>query len=186
MAPWRGGRVVDRTALEMRHRCKPIGGSNPSLSANKLDKPLVRIIFFDRSRVSHTFRTTLFSGFSDLGWNILVFADGTGNESGLLPGESRIISPLQALPSDKGRPGLGDRSVGTGRFLWARCGNARDPSAEFGATSGRRDQSGCRRWTYQPDHRSLLRDVSVWQPADRVYLFGFSRGAYCARYSVFR
>jgi hypothetical protein len=25
--------VVDRTALEMRHRCKPIGGSNPSLSA---------------------------------------------------------------------------------------------------------------------------------------------------------
>jgi hypothetical protein len=29
----RGGRVVDRTALEMRHRCKPIGGSNPSLSA---------------------------------------------------------------------------------------------------------------------------------------------------------
>jgi hypothetical protein len=32
---WRGGRVVDRTALEMRHRCKPIGGSNPSLSASK-------------------------------------------------------------------------------------------------------------------------------------------------------
>lgn len=33
LAPWRGGRVVDCTALEMRHRCKPIGGSNPSLSA---------------------------------------------------------------------------------------------------------------------------------------------------------
>src|SRR5205814_6655185 len=32
---WRGGRVVECTALEMRHRCKPIGGSNPSLSANK-------------------------------------------------------------------------------------------------------------------------------------------------------
>jgi hypothetical protein len=32
-APWRGGRVVECTALEMRHRCKPIGGSNPSLSA---------------------------------------------------------------------------------------------------------------------------------------------------------
>lgn len=27
--------MVDRTALEMRHRCKPIGGSNPSLSAKK-------------------------------------------------------------------------------------------------------------------------------------------------------
>ena len=30
----RGGRVVDRTALEMRHTCKCIGGSNPPLSAN--------------------------------------------------------------------------------------------------------------------------------------------------------
>lgn len=33
LAPWRGGRVVDCTALEMRHGCKPIGGSNPPLSA---------------------------------------------------------------------------------------------------------------------------------------------------------
>ena len=31
--PRRGGRVVECTALEMRHGCKPIGGSNPSLSA---------------------------------------------------------------------------------------------------------------------------------------------------------
>src|SRR6185369_8104358 len=31
----RGGRVVECTALEMRHRCKPIGGSNPSLSATR-------------------------------------------------------------------------------------------------------------------------------------------------------
>ena len=29
----RGGRVVDRTALEMRHTGNRIGGSNPSLSA---------------------------------------------------------------------------------------------------------------------------------------------------------
>jgi hypothetical protein len=28
--------VVECTALEMRHRCKPIGGSNPSLSASSL------------------------------------------------------------------------------------------------------------------------------------------------------
>ena len=27
--------MVECTALEMRHRCKPIGGSNPSLSASK-------------------------------------------------------------------------------------------------------------------------------------------------------
>jgi hypothetical protein len=29
----RGGRVVERTALEMRHTCKGIVGSNPTLSA---------------------------------------------------------------------------------------------------------------------------------------------------------
>ena len=34
----RGGRVVECTALEMRHRCKPIGGSNPSLSARTASK----------------------------------------------------------------------------------------------------------------------------------------------------
>lgn len=31
--PRRGGRVVDRAALEMRSTCKRTGGSNPSLSA---------------------------------------------------------------------------------------------------------------------------------------------------------
>lgn len=36
LRPRRGGRVVECTALEMRHRCKPIGGSNPSLSASCL------------------------------------------------------------------------------------------------------------------------------------------------------
>jgi hypothetical protein len=30
---WRGGRVVECTALEMRHTGNRIGGSNPSLSA---------------------------------------------------------------------------------------------------------------------------------------------------------
>jgi hypothetical protein len=39
--------VVECTALEMRHRCKPIGGSNPSLSAtpsktaSKISDPLI-------------------------------------------------------------------------------------------------------------------------------------------------
>jgi hypothetical protein len=31
--------VVECTALEMRHRCKPIGGSNPSLSATLVEGP---------------------------------------------------------------------------------------------------------------------------------------------------
>lgn len=32
----RGGRVVECTALEMRHTCKGIVGSNPTLSAIKI------------------------------------------------------------------------------------------------------------------------------------------------------
>jgi hypothetical protein len=32
-------RVVECAALEMRHGCKPIGGSNPSLSASQLFHP---------------------------------------------------------------------------------------------------------------------------------------------------
>src|SRR5664279_1693395 len=39
-------RVLECTALEMRHRCKPIGGSNPSLSANKSQKCLKRLSFY--------------------------------------------------------------------------------------------------------------------------------------------
>src|SRR2546421_5252722 len=46
----RGGRVVDRTALEMRHRCKPIGGSNPSLSASK---PFARFRRFPPPSLNH-------------------------------------------------------------------------------------------------------------------------------------
>ncbi len=42
---WRGGRVVECTALEMRHTGNRIEGSNPSLSANLLftricDRPI--------------------------------------------------------------------------------------------------------------------------------------------------
>lgn len=39
----RGGRVVECTALEMRHGGNSIGGSNPSLSANH---PLKSLAFF--------------------------------------------------------------------------------------------------------------------------------------------
>ena len=34
---WRGGRVVDCTALEMRHRCKPIGGPALAVTCSSVD-----------------------------------------------------------------------------------------------------------------------------------------------------
>ena len=41
----RGGRVVDRTALEMRHTRKRIGGSNPPLSARFFSEIIFRQFF---------------------------------------------------------------------------------------------------------------------------------------------
>gem|GEM_PF-3588933 len=42
----RGGRVVECTALEMRHTCKGIVGSNPTLSAiNNLGYQALLVIF---------------------------------------------------------------------------------------------------------------------------------------------
>ena len=37
--------MVDRTALEMRHACKGIGGSNPPLSARTLLESLIISVF---------------------------------------------------------------------------------------------------------------------------------------------
>ena len=51
-APRRGGRAVECTALEMRHACKGIGGSNPPLSASQLQQVVV-FIALKRSTWSH-------------------------------------------------------------------------------------------------------------------------------------
>ena len=50
--------MVECTALEMRHRCKPIGGSNPSLSATvqpSMTTPKQRHIVLLRSRLISIF-----------------------------------------------------------------------------------------------------------------------------------
>jgi uncharacterized protein (DUF2235 family) len=74
--------------------------------------------------------------------NILLFADGTGNEGGLLPDESRtnVYKQIRQTFEQKFGGGLSSRIT---------------------------------------DGYAAI--VSVWQPGDRIYLFGFSRGAYTAR-----
>src|SRR5207244_12022458 len=51
--PRRGGRVVDCTALEMRHTGNRIGGSNPSLSATT--KKFAQLRYFFASLIRSTF-----------------------------------------------------------------------------------------------------------------------------------
>ncbi|WP_375414989.1 phospholipase effector Tle1 domain-containing protein [uncultured Bradyrhizobium sp.] len=112
--------------------------------------------------------------------NILIFADGTGNEGGLLPDESRtnvyklyratrtgpeaIIDPRKQLAFYI--PGIGtpmprhnsllDRTKETARQMFG-----------FGLTKKIID--------------CYVAILGVWEPGDRIYLFGFSRGAYTVR-----
>lgn len=112
--------------------------------------------------------------------NILVFADGTGNEGGLLPDESRtnvyklyratrtgpdsIIDPKQQLALYV--PGIGTPAPGHSSG-WSRLKETVQQMFGFGITKKIID--------------CYVALIGVWEPGDRIYLFGFSRGAYTAR-----
>ncbi|MBX9647300.1 MAG: DUF2235 domain-containing protein [Xanthobacteraceae bacterium] len=112
--------------------------------------------------------------------NILIFADGTGNEGGLLPDESRtnvyklyratrtgpdcIIDPKLQLAfyiSGIGTPSPLHNS------RWDRSKEAARQMFGIGLT---RKVIEC-----------YVAILGVWERGDRIYLFGFSRGAYTVR-----
>jgi len=115
--------------------------------------------------------------------NILIFADGTGQAGGLLFDENRTnvyklyrasrvgpdstIDPAQQLAFYD--PGLGSQSdngqikIGVARKLY----NSVSQGTGLGITKNIVD---C--------YASIL---SLWRPGDRIYLIGFSRGAYTVR-----
>ncbi|TAK47203.1 MAG: DUF2235 domain-containing protein [Xanthobacteraceae bacterium] len=112
--------------------------------------------------------------------NILVFADGTGNKGGLLPDESRtnvyklyratrggpdsIIDPHKQLAFYV--PGIGTPTV-RHDTRWDRFNEYARQMFGFGITGKVID--------------CYVAILGVWQPGDRIYLFGFSRGAYTVR-----
>jgi uncharacterized protein (DUF2235 family) len=112
--------------------------------------------------------------------NILIFLDGTGNEGGLLPDESRtnvyklyratrtgpdsIIDPGKQLAFYV--PGIGTPTP-RHNTLWDRIRENVRQMFGIGLTQKIMD--------------CYVAIVGVWQPGDRIYLFGFSRGAYTAR-----
>lgn len=112
--------------------------------------------------------------------NILVFADGTGNEGGLLPDESRTnvyqlysatrVGPDSPIDPEKQLalyvPGVGTPIPGSASH-WQQIKETAQQSYGGGITKKIID---C--------HVAIL---GVWQPGDRIYLFGFSRGAYTVR-----
>jgi uncharacterized protein (DUF2235 family) len=112
--------------------------------------------------------------------NILIFADGTGNEGGLLPDESRtnvyklfratrtgpdsIVDPSKQLAFYV--PGIGTPAPLHNTF-WERKKETVRQTFGFGLTQKIID--------------CYIAIIGVWEPNDRIYLFGFSRGANAAR-----
>ena len=113
---------------------------------------------------------------------ILVFADGTGNEGGLLPEEKQtnVYKLYNATRVGPGSPidptqqvafyvnGIGTPDPGTPPPSWV---TRKLQSLAQGVGFGLRDRIT----------RCYMAIISVWQPGDTIYLFGFSRGAYTVR-----
>ncbi|MFZ0609225.1 MAG: DUF2235 domain-containing protein [Xanthobacteraceae bacterium] len=112
--------------------------------------------------------------------NILVFADGTGNEGGLLPDESRTnvyqlycatrVGPDSPIEPEKQLalyvPGVGTPIPGTASH-WQQLKETAQQAYGGGITKKIID--------------CYVAIIGVWRPGDRIYLFGFSRGAYTVR-----
>jgi uncharacterized protein (DUF2235 family) len=116
-----------------------------------------------------------------VGRNILIFSDATGQAGGFMPDEARSnvyklyratrVSPdtdidprLQIAFYD---PGLGSAGEGIRIVWWRHVYNLLARATGLGITQSIID---C--------YAAIIR---VWQPGDRIYLFGFSRGAYAVR-----
>ena len=115
--------------------------------------------------------------------NILIFSDGTGQRGGLFFDECRsniyklyratrcgpdsIIDPAEQLTYYD--PGIGSEPAGLGFFgrHWRKVYNLVSQATGLGLTMNIID---C--------YAAVIR---TWQPGDRIFLFGFSRGAYTVR-----
>jgi uncharacterized protein (DUF2235 family) len=118
-----------------------------------------------------------------VGKNILIFSDGTGQAGGYMPDETRsnvykLFRATRVCPDTCIDPeaqiafydgGLGSRASEDGIKIkwWRWLYNSLARATGLGITQNIID---C--------YAAIIR---VWQPGDRIYLFGFSRGAYTVR-----
>jgi uncharacterized protein (DUF2235 family) len=115
--------------------------------------------------------------------NIIIFSDGTGQAGGLTFDERRsniykLYRATRVGPDSRIKPsqqvayydaGLGSRPPGGGliKTLFRMAQNSLSGATGFGLTTNIID---C--------YEMIIR---LWRPGDRIFLFGFSRGAYTAR-----
>lgn len=112
--------------------------------------------------------------------NILIFADGTGNEGGLIPDESRTNVYKLYLATRTGP----DSDIDPSRQIAFYIRGVGTPTGDgVGALRSSwelfQQMVGAGLTSRIVDCYAAI--LSVWQPGDRIYLFGFSRGAYTAR-----
>lgn len=115
-----------------------------------------------------------------MGKNILIFADGTGNEGGLLPDESRtnVYKLFRAT-----RPGP-DTNVDPADQIAFYVPGIGTPVIRHNSLLDRTRETVRQMFGLGLTQKIIdcyAAIISVWQPRDRIYLFGFSRGAYTVR-----
>jgi uncharacterized protein (DUF2235 family)/acyl carrier protein len=103
------------------------------------------------------------------GKNIIICCDGTGNEYGR--NNTNVVSAFQALTRDEDQIAFYDPGVGTFDALGKTFGKKVGKLLGAGFGYGLREN--------MQDAYSYLMDR--FHPGDRIYLFGFSRGAFTVR-----
>ena len=104
--------------------------------------------------------------------NLVLCCDGTNNQFG--PENTNVVRLIQALVRDPARQRLYyDPGVGTLPEPGAWTALGKKVSTIFGLAFG-----GGIFWKVQEAYAFLMEQ---WEPGDRVFVFGFSRGAYTAR-----
>jgi uncharacterized protein (DUF2235 family) len=112
--------------------------------------------------------------------NILVFADGTGNEGGLLPDESRT-NVYKLYRATRTGP---DSIIDPKKQLALYVPGIGTPTARHDSRSDRFKETIRQMFGLGLTQKIIdcyVALAGVWEPRDRIYLFGFSRGAYTVR-----
>jgi uncharacterized protein (DUF2235 family) len=112
--------------------------------------------------------------------NILIFADGTGNEGGLLPDESRT-NVYKLYRATRTGP---ESIIDPGKQLAFYVPGIGTPTPRHNTHWDRFKEAVRQMFGLKLTEKIIdcyVAIVGVWEPTDRIYLFGFSRGAYTAR-----
>jgi uncharacterized protein (DUF2235 family) len=106
--------------------------------------------------------------------NIVVCLDGTGNEV-KASGRSNVLKLFEILELKNPELQVGYYDPGVGTFAapgaWSAAARALSRLGGMAIGNGMRQNLG-EAYTYL---------MNTWEPGDRIFLFGFSRGAYTAR-----